>query len=138
VPIVLKSGSLNLLEPSGPAQACTGIALPLLVLVCLRLTITVWSFCLTKANDCGSGPSISPRRTPTSLVLHTDMSEMLHPCNTLSANRKSAISMCLHSSVVLSLEHLCAPLPLSVSFQNHFSRFFLISYAFHRKHRDIL
>ena len=30
VPIVLKSGSLNLLEPSAPAQACKGIALPLL------------------------------------------------------------------------------------------------------------
>ena len=29
VPIVFKSGSLNLLEPSGPVQACNGIALPL-------------------------------------------------------------------------------------------------------------
>ena len=29
VPIVLKSGSLNLLEPSGPVKACKGIALPL-------------------------------------------------------------------------------------------------------------
>jgi hypothetical protein len=29
VPIVLKSGSLNLLEPSGPLQACNGIALRL-------------------------------------------------------------------------------------------------------------
>jgi len=28
VPIVLKSGSLNLLEPSGPVQACNGSALP--------------------------------------------------------------------------------------------------------------
>ena len=28
MPIVLKSGSLNLLEPSGPVQACNGIALP--------------------------------------------------------------------------------------------------------------
>jgi len=28
VPIVLKSGSLNLLEPLGPVQACNGIALP--------------------------------------------------------------------------------------------------------------
>jgi hypothetical protein len=28
VPIVLKSGSLSLLEPSGPVQACNGIALP--------------------------------------------------------------------------------------------------------------
>ena len=27
VTIVYKSGSLNLLEPSGPAQACTGIGL---------------------------------------------------------------------------------------------------------------
>ena len=30
VPIVLKYGSLNLLEPSGPVQACNGIALPFL------------------------------------------------------------------------------------------------------------
>jgi hypothetical protein len=29
VPIVLKSGSLNLLEPSGLVQACNGIDLPL-------------------------------------------------------------------------------------------------------------
>ena len=29
MPIVLKSGSLNPLEPSGPVQACNGIALPL-------------------------------------------------------------------------------------------------------------
>ena len=29
MPTVLKSGSLNLLEPSGPLQACNGIALPL-------------------------------------------------------------------------------------------------------------
>jgi len=28
VPIGLKSGSLNLLETSGPVQVCTGIALP--------------------------------------------------------------------------------------------------------------
>jgi hypothetical protein len=28
VPIVLKSGSLNLLENTGPVQACKGIALP--------------------------------------------------------------------------------------------------------------
>jgi hypothetical protein len=28
VPIVLKSGNLNLLEPSGPVKACNGIALP--------------------------------------------------------------------------------------------------------------
>jgi len=31
--IVLKSGSLNLLEPSGSVQACNGIALPLKVKV---------------------------------------------------------------------------------------------------------
>jgi hypothetical protein len=29
VPIALKSGSLDLLEPSGPVQACNGIALTL-------------------------------------------------------------------------------------------------------------
>jgi hypothetical protein len=30
VPIVLKSGSLSLLEPSGPVKAFNGISLPLL------------------------------------------------------------------------------------------------------------
>jgi hypothetical protein len=30
VPIVLKSGSLNLLEPSEPVKACNGIDLPFL------------------------------------------------------------------------------------------------------------
>ena len=34
MPIALKSGSHNLLEPSGPVQACNGIALPLRVCVC--------------------------------------------------------------------------------------------------------
>jgi len=29
VPIVLKSWNLNVLEPSGPVQACNGIAVPL-------------------------------------------------------------------------------------------------------------
>jgi hypothetical protein len=33
VPIVLNSGSLNLLEPSGPLQVCSGIALPLLMTI---------------------------------------------------------------------------------------------------------
>ena len=31
MPIVLKSGSLNLLEPSGPVEACHGIALLFLI-----------------------------------------------------------------------------------------------------------
>jgi len=31
VPIVLTSGNLSFLEPSGPVQACNGIALPLSV-----------------------------------------------------------------------------------------------------------
>jgi hypothetical protein len=36
VPIVLKSGSLNLLEPYGPVKACNGIALPLDVIQCVQ------------------------------------------------------------------------------------------------------
>jgi len=35
VPIVLKSGSLNLLELSGPVQACKTIVLPLPLPICL-------------------------------------------------------------------------------------------------------
>jgi hypothetical protein len=33
VPNVLNSGSLNFLEPSGPVQACNGIALPLCIVI---------------------------------------------------------------------------------------------------------
>ena len=43
MPIVLKSGSLNLLEPSGPVQACNGIDLPFILIhlwlflfICIR------------------------------------------------------------------------------------------------------
>jgi hypothetical protein len=31
VPVILKSGNLNLLEPSGPVQTCSGTDLPLLL-----------------------------------------------------------------------------------------------------------
>jgi len=43
VPIVLKSGSLNFLEPSGPVQACNGIALPLHLPLPLPLPFTFYS-----------------------------------------------------------------------------------------------
>jgi hypothetical protein len=48
VPIVMKSGSLNLLEPSGPVKACKGIALPLPLAADKRLSF----FCRL-----GAGPS---------------------------------------------------------------------------------
>jgi hypothetical protein len=38
--IVLKSGSLNLLELSGPVKACNGTALPLLLLHLTILSVT--------------------------------------------------------------------------------------------------
>jgi hypothetical protein len=37
--IVLKSGSPNLLEPSGPVKACNGIALPLHPMNILSFTL---------------------------------------------------------------------------------------------------
>ena len=48
VPTVLKSGSLIFLEPSGPAQACNGIALPLpfyLLNAGVRILNTLWNLC---------------------------------------------------------------------------------------------
>jgi len=36
----MKSGNLNLLETSGPLQACNGTALPLLLLLLLLLLLT--------------------------------------------------------------------------------------------------
>jgi len=47
VPIVLKSGSLNLLEPSGPVQACNGIALPFTLPYLLQTVYTA-----TTQTDC--------------------------------------------------------------------------------------
>ena len=45
VPTVLKSGSLNLLAPLGPVQACNGIALPLpLPLLCWQFQFTALFF----------------------------------------------------------------------------------------------
>jgi len=41
VPIVLKSGSLNLLEPSVPVHACNGIAVPLYIITKLHAYCSV-------------------------------------------------------------------------------------------------
>jgi len=58
--ILLKSGSLNLLEPSGPVQACTGTALPSTFLP-VRIMITrpeepyrLW--CIVVCGRVGPGP----------------------------------------------------------------------------------
>jgi len=39
MPVILKSGSLSLLETPGPVQACNGIALPLLKVILLYIYI---------------------------------------------------------------------------------------------------
>ena len=39
MPIVLKSGSLNFLEPSGPVKACNGIALPFTTNKCCKIKL---------------------------------------------------------------------------------------------------
>jgi len=48
VPIVLKSGNLNLLEPSGPVQACNGIALHFTLLISWRKAAGIFCPILTK------------------------------------------------------------------------------------------
>jgi len=51
VPIVMKPGSLNLLEPSGPLQARTGIAVAFLSCLVTRVkykyAILKWKICTT-------------------------------------------------------------------------------------------
>ena len=45
VPIVKKSGSLNLLEPCGPVQACSGTALPFIyiyIYVCVCVCVCMY------------------------------------------------------------------------------------------------
>jgi hypothetical protein len=52
VPIVFKCWSLNLPEPSGPVQACSGTALPLLSHVTAACNNAVYSYVLCMFNDC--------------------------------------------------------------------------------------
>jgi hypothetical protein len=55
VPTVLKSGSLNLLEPSGPVQACNGIALPFALQLGVQAFYNVmlcrWQFPIFRASS---------------------------------------------------------------------------------------
>jgi hypothetical protein len=44
VPTVLKSESLNLLEPSRPVQACNGIALPLISIVTSMYSYSTFTY----------------------------------------------------------------------------------------------
>jgi hypothetical protein len=57
VPIVLKSESLNLLEPSGPVQACSGIALPLKFLGEVQI-MTFFAYFLRPVTSYVSGATI--------------------------------------------------------------------------------
>ena len=43
MPIVLKSGSLNLLEPSGPIQACNGIAVSFIPVIILDISSVTYT-----------------------------------------------------------------------------------------------
>jgi hypothetical protein len=43
VPVVLKSGNLNLLEPAGPVQVCNGISLPSLFFKVVQQMLTSFS-----------------------------------------------------------------------------------------------
>jgi len=64
VPIVLKSGSLNLLEPSGSVQASNGIALPMCVCVCVCVCVCSVHTCISERNyvcnfNCGKYENIA-------------------------------------------------------------------------------
>jgi hypothetical protein len=48
VPLVLKSGSLSLLEPYGPVQACNGIVLPFTFLRNIFTFNTIFTFPIYK------------------------------------------------------------------------------------------
>jgi hypothetical protein len=48
VPIVLKSGRLNIPDPFGPEQASTGVALPLTYINCL---LRIWGFIKKYTDD---------------------------------------------------------------------------------------
>ena len=77
MPIVLKSGNLNLLEPSGPVQACNGIALLFLPLFyfarmlgvnMLRDTetvgvATVLALCIKKGNESPMDQTVVQNKT---------------------------------------------------------------------------
>jgi hypothetical protein len=65
VPIILKSGSPNLLEPSGTVQACNGIALPFIcnVYIYIYIYIYIFDFFLPEKLGGTRASSIRPART---------------------------------------------------------------------------
>jgi len=65
VPIVLKSGSLNLLEPSGPVQACNEIVLPFPLIVWSN-----WRNVRTPRSQQPDSSTVSPEYTSGSSKLH--------------------------------------------------------------------
>jgi hypothetical protein len=91
VPIVLKSGSLNLLEPSGPVQACNGIALPFVyhktvnirnmkhLKVDLARFIQVWSvWCCQWINGFQHFKGLSYMKQPTICLMHDNEDSAVH------------------------------------------------------------
>jgi hypothetical protein len=81
MPIFLKSGYLNLLEPYGPVQACNGIALPYLYLT-LNELVVLDCYQLYSSNLSGICPYliavICLKRV---LKTHTPLLEAIHPTN---------------------------------------------------------
>jgi len=94
VPIALKSRSLNLLEPSGPAQACNGIILPYycmrtsdIYFVCrnaaLRLIVQSWldvpTFATRRLHACHHAGAPSCGRWNCGLEMSGNFAEMTTP-----------------------------------------------------------
>jgi len=88
---VLKSGSLILLEPSGPVQACNGIALPYLLLLGAELPLMVESFGLL--NDLFPFPSILDAGYP---VFNLHLANILFTLPSCQDNSTSAPYSFIH------------------------------------------
>jgi len=70
MPIVLKSGSLKLLEPSWALQACNGIALPLLHIAYL---VTVNNIIKTESNAMYAQQCVQGIVVAANIMKHADI-----------------------------------------------------------------
>jgi hypothetical protein len=105
VPIVLKSGSLNLLEPSGPVKACIGFALPFTVFA-LALTSEMASFSEIWRTQSNSTQCLQPGKAKFQYNGKVTIDFQMHPIDTGNIQHFESVltnGSRIHSSLIIIL-----------------------------------
>ena len=120
MPIVLESGSLNLLEHSGPVHACNGIALPLplpLYKVSIIVVSSNFLYRLSKNPQISNFMKIQPvkadfffRTQIHTYILtdrQTDIMMLIVPFSNFASESESSLRIALKRAAFLYDSHIC-------------------------------